>query len=203
MESFLFHGIKWRDYDLLVYIIESGYILPRCMIDNDFSNDKNNIFNGTKYISLSDKGLVNQGAIDIYWCAYDEFIVDQPSLVLKKDNLKIIHPKIITRHQRDLLSSEEWRAMLYDDDSEERLTYYMDEVQVKEPISIRDNLVAVGIPSDYLNYVLKKDEANELIDRVNSAVKKNGIDVPIVDSSMYSFADNERNIEKHKIKSRF
>lgn len=203
MESFLFHGIKWRDYDLLVNIIESGYILPRCMIDYDFSNDKNNIFNGTKYISLSDKGLVNQGAIDIYWCAYDEFIVDQPSLVLKKDNLKIIHPKIITRHQRDLLSNEEWRAMLYDDDSEERLTYYMDEVQVKEPISIRDNLVAVGIPSDYLNYVLKKDEANELIDRVNSAVKKNGIDVPIVDSCMYSFADNERNIEKHKIKSRF
>ena len=43
MEPYLFHGIKWFNYDLLIKIIESGYILPRCMLEPGLVTDQNNI----------------------------------------------------------------------------------------------------------------------------------------------------------------
>ena len=128
LEPYLFHSVKWKNFDLLVDIINSGYIMPRCMLEEGKITDTNNIFNGTKYISLSQKGIA-----DGERSSYDELVMDgNPCLVLKRDNLDLISPRYVDRNE---LSPDEWRAILFND-GDERFSYYGDELQTKQKISL-------------------------------------------------------------------
>ena len=202
MNDYLYHGVKWKNYDLLVKILESGYILPRCMLEEGLVTDRNNIFNGTKYISLCKKTLIDFDLIDAFSSSYDSFIVNSPCLVLKNNNLNLIHPRIITAAERESIGREEWQALLYRDD-DERLTYFVDELQSKDPISLKDNLVAVGLPLDDLEFGMDIGEREKILTDISTVLKKKGYDVPLLDSCMYSFADNEESMNRSKIKSRF
>ena len=190
MVEYLYHGIKWWDYDLLVKIIESGYLKPRCMLEPGLITDNNNIFNGTKYLSLTEKVRVDGGR-----SSYDERIWGNPCFVLKRDNLDLIHPRYV---EMDFLSDEEQRKILFSD-NDERYSYYEDEVQVKDKISLKSNLVAIGLPMYDLDGSHDNDSKLKLFGDIKRALLGNDIDVPIVNSSVFDFADNDEAIEKTKI----
>ena len=190
MNKYLYHGIKWGNYDLLIKILESGFILPRCMIEDIDKDDHNNIFNGTKYISLTDKVL-----LDGERSSYEEVIVDSPCFVLRRDNISLIQPKYV---DWDEVSIDEKRKILYSD-SDERYSYYGDEVQTKEQRSLKSNLVAIGLPMYDLDFTHDKNAKLRLFGDIKKALSGMDIDVPILNSSLYSFADDDENIEKSKI----
>ena len=118
MEPYLYHGIKFYSIETLYKIIESGFIMPRCMMETP-SEDKNNIFNGTKYISLSQKSEIDPRFNDEYRNAFDEFIFEKLCIVIDSiDNP--IHPNLV---DWDYLSTEEQQKILFND-SDERRSYY-------------------------------------------------------------------------------
>jgi hypothetical protein len=190
IEPYLFHSVKWHNFDLLIKILESGYILPRNMLEKGLVTDKNNIFNGTKYISLAQKSLADGGR-----SSYDELIVDSPCFVLKRDNLDLIYPRYA---DRDYMSNEEWNKILFQD-GDERYSYYEDELQTKNPIPLKSNMIALGIPVDYLKYNYDGVSYDDTLAKVAEALKANNLNVPIINSSRYSFADNKEQIEKNTI----
>ena len=190
MEEYLIHSVKWYNFDILMMILESSYILPRCMLKEGIVTDTNNIFNGTKYISLTQKGGADGGR-----SSYDELVVDNPCLVLKRDNLDLVYPRYVDQH---FVTAEEWRKIIFKDD-DERHSYYEDELQTKNPISLKSNLVAVGLPVNYLRHNYEGITLEDTLDRVVKILKKNNLDVPIVNSSDYNFADNAKEIERTKI----
>lgn len=199
MEPYLFHGIRWYNFDILMKIIESGFILPRCQLGKDVVNDKNNIFNGEKYISLSQKSLNEEGMLGYYKSAYDDYIVGKPCLVLKNKTIKLIFPELLSMFDKDYMSPEEWNKMIFNDD-DTRHSYYMDELQTDNPISLKENLIAVGLPIRNMKKNIGEEETYKIFEKVSKLVKEKGYDVPIIDSSSYSFADNEERINESVIK---
>ncbi len=197
MEPYLLHGIKWRNYDLLIKLLKSSFLLPRKDLEKGLVTDKNNIFNGDTYISFCRKTPYDPSIEEDYSYSFEEFILDNPCLVLKEDNIDIIKPRLLTRLDKSMMSPEEWRALLFRNDGE-RVSYYYDEVMTRDKISLRDNLVAVGLPTSYLKY---SKDGEEVLGRVQNTLTFSGLSVPIIDSSVYSFCDNSDNIEKNKIKS--
>ena len=195
MEPFLYHGIKRYNLDLLETILKDGYLKPRKDLPEGLVTDKNNIFNGTEYVSLCEKALYSGYADGHTRVSYDEFISNQICLVFKNDNIKLIFPDII---DLDFLSTEEWAAIKFKD-GDHRYTYFEDEVQTKDTISLKDNLVAIGLPMEYLGYSYGKGEIKEICDRLTSIMEEQGYSVPIVDSSKYSFADDYEKIEENRI----
>ena len=143
MEPYLYHGIKWYNYDLLLRIIKSGYIMPRCNLETGLITDKNNIFNGTKYISLCQKTLGDDDE-SVFKSSFNDFIYNKPNLVLKNNNIKIIYPNCMTLFDKDMMSPAEWNKMIFND-NDERVTYYLDEVQTKDNISLKDNLTCSAL----------------------------------------------------------
>jgi len=190
IEPYLFHSVKWHNFDLLIKIIESGYILPRNMLKEGTVTDKNNIFNGTKYISLSQKSLVDRGIN-----YYDRFVVDSPCFVLKSDNLDLIYPLYA---DKDYMSQDEWNSIIFQD-SDKRYSYYEDELQTKNPISLQNNLIAVGMPVDYLNNNREGACYDKEVKKVKNALKVMNLNVPIINSSKYDFADNMENIKRNTL----
>jgi hypothetical protein len=195
MEPFLYHGIKRYNLELLEKILKSGYLKPRCELEEGLVTDQNNIFNGTEYISLCQKSLFDGYADDHVRVSYDEFVSGQMCLVFKPGNIKLIFPNMI---DLDFLSPQEWAEIKFKD-GETRYTYFEDEVQTKEKISLKDNLIAIGLPMEYLRYSYSEDEIQEILDRLHSEMQENGFDVPILDSTKYSFADDYDKINENVI----
>ena len=198
MEPFLYHGLKWNNYNLLFKILKSGYILPRCKIEEGLVTDKNNIFNGTKYISLCQKSLFDSHMIDIYKSSFDDFIFNKPTLVLKNNNINLIYPENITLFDKDFMSPQEWGKIIYNDD-EHRFSYYLDELQTSDEISLEDNLIAIGIPLKKISKDYSNEEQKDILLRIKSIILEKYNDIPIINSSVYDFADSEELIEKNRI----
>jgi hypothetical protein len=95
------------------------------------------------------------------------------------------------------MDPEEWRKLIFRDDGE-RVTYFADELQTKDRISLHSNLIAVGLPKAVLNY---EKNGEETFERIQKTLRDKGLSVPIIDSSVYSFCDNAETIENNKIKS--
>ena len=190
MNNYLYHGVKWWNYDLLVEIIKSGYIMPRCMLPKEANQDTNNIFNGTKYISLTEKVR-----LDGERSSYEEVIYGNPCFVLKRDYIDLIHPKFI---EKEMMTPEDYRKILFSD-ADERFSYYGDEVQTKDKISLKSNLVAIGLPVYDLDATFDNEGKLRLFGSIKEALLGHDIDVPIVNSSLYDFADDEEAIERSKI----
>ena len=195
MEPFLYHGIKRYNEELLEKILKDGYLRPRCELNEGLVTDQNNIFNGTEYISLCEKALYSGYAEGHTRVSYDEFINNQICLVFKNDNIKLIFPDVI---DLDFLSPEEWASIKFKD-GEHRYTYFEDEVQTKDKISLKDNLVAIGLPMEYMMYSYSKDDIRGICDHLKNIMEEQGYSVPIVDSSKYSFADDYDKIEENRI----
>ncbi len=195
MEPFLFHGVKRCNLELLEKILTSGYIKPRCELEEGLVTDQNNIFNGTEYISLCQKSLFDGYPDGHIRVSFEEFIKGQITLVLKPDNIKLIFPNII---DLDFLSPQEWAEIKFKD-GEPRYTYFEDEVQTKNDISLKDNLIAVGLPLERLREKYNEKEINDLTERLHNLMLEQGYDAPIIDSTMDSFADDYEEIEGHKI----
>ncbi len=198
MEPYLYHGIRFYNYDLLIKIIQSGYIVPRCELEQGLIVDRNNIFNGTKYISLCQKSL---GIEDdsYYKSSFNDFIFNKPNLVLKNNNIKIIFPNNISYYDRDMMTKEEWNKIIFSD-GEERTSYYIDEVQTKERISLKDNLIAIGIPICELEKNYNEKYIKELLNKIKTELINKELNVPIINSSISGFADNEECIKKYILK---
>ncbi len=198
MEPFLLHGIKWNNYDLLLSIIDQGYILPRSMQENP-PEDRNNIFNGDDYTSFCQKSLMDGYMFELYRCSFDDFILNKPTLVLKADNVNLIYPRNMTMLEKDMMSTDEWRKLICNNEGE-RVSYYGDELMTKDKVSLKDNLIAIGLPMDDLKMSYSEEQIEDLVSKIKDGLGKLGReDVPIVNSSIYSFADNMEEIENARI----
>ena len=196
MEPYLFHGIKWYNYDLLLKILESGYILPRCMQKEEVT-DKNNIFSGTKYISLCQNSL-NTGS-ELYKSAYDDFIYGRPMFVLDNKKIDYIYPNLMTLFESDMMSPDEWHSIIFSD-SLPRYTYYCDEVQTDKEISLKDSLLAVGLPLSHLKMNYSPEEVKTLLNKTKAILLEMEKDIPVINSSEYHCAQDEEMIKKYTIR---
>lgn len=198
IEPNLCHGIRWYNYDLLKEILNSGYIMPRCMLKEGLVTDENNIFNGTKYISLCQKSLGDDYLKHLYRLSYDECIVGKPCLILNNKGINLIYPNQLSIFDVDQISPEEWKKIIFKDD-DIRYSYYMDELQTKDVISLSNNLLAVGLPISNMNRNIDKEKKEQIIEDIYTIIKEK-YNVPLIDSTDYSFADNEENIKKYTLK---
>lgn len=196
MEPYLYHGIKWNNYDLMIKILKNGYILPRCMQNEEIKDDFN-LFNGTKYISLSQKTLIEDDR-EIYRVAYDNFIYNKPMFVLDYKNIDIIYPNIFTIFDKDMMSVKEWQNMLHNDD-EQRYSDYCDEVQTKDKISLKKSLLALGLPMKHLEDNYTNEDIKKFLNNLKRVLEDNKINVPVINSSIYDCADDMEHIKKYSL----
>lgn len=193
MRPYLYHSIKFNNLDTLYKILDSGYILPRCMIEGSKSFDRNNIFNGTKYISLTKKDRMSNFDKQYFRSSYDEFVVGSLTIVIDKFN-DIIVPNFI---DMDTIDREVYRKLLFRDDGE-RHSYYLDEVQTDKKIPI-SNFIAIGYPNSNFEYALGTLKNKDQLLEIKEALVKHKLNIPIVNSDVYSFADDEENIKKYTL----
>ena len=199
MEAYLYHGIKWDNYNLLFKILQSGYILPRCDLEKNLVTDENNIFNGTKFISLCQKNL---GPDNEYFfkSSFNDYIFCKPNLVLNNSKLRLIYPYVKTRFEIDNIPPDEWETIVHNDDDDRRISCYIDEVQTKDRIDLKENLIAIGIPMFQLGRHFDREEIKKFLNKVKETLIESDLDVPIVNSSIYNFADNKENIKTYSLK---
>ena len=189
MEKFLYHAIRFKNMDTLYKIVESGFILPRCMIKGSESFDRNNIFNGTRYISLTDKTRSEGIESSVFKSSYDDWIVGSLCIVIQ--NLeKVITPTLL---DWDNMGPEDVRPLLFKD-GPTRYSYFIDEVQTDKRIPT-SYFVAIGYPNYHFKYDLGVEGNDRQLQRLKEFLLSHGIDIPIVDSNAYDFADDREKIK--------
>lgn len=194
VEPYFFHGIRRLNLDALYNIIDSGYILPRTMLNGKVT-DHNNIFNGNSWISISQKSLYDPAHMREFRDSYSEWIVNNLCIV--------INPKINDIRYTNYIDSDEFypeeRKRLVKDESDTRYSYYIDEVQTRHPIFI-DDFIAIGYPLERFKATKSKEEIDKDLETIYSMLEQKGLNIPVLDSSIESFADNERQMMLAKIK---
>lgn len=194
VEPYFFHGIRRLNLDALYKIIDCGYILPRAML-NGTVTDCNNIFNGNRWISISQKSLYDPSCMREFRDSYSEWIANNLCIVL--------NPNIKDIRYTNYIDSDEFypeeRRRLVKDESDTRYSYYIDEVQTKSPIFI-DDFLAIGYPLERFKFIKSQQEIEEDLETIYSMLEQKGLNIPVLDSSTYSFADNERQMMLTKIK---
>ena len=193
MEPYLFHGFRDFNIDVLCKVLENGFILPRKMIDGA-KTDCNNIFNGNAWISLCQKSLMDTSMYYRFRDSYSEWVLDHLCIVIKND---IDGVRFTNYIDPDECYASVRKRLVYDENLE-RYSYYMDEVQTNVPIPC-DKFLAIGYPMDHFKRIKTDDEINEDINRIYKMLEESGLEIPIVNSSEYSFADNEKCIRLSKI----
>lgn len=186
IEPYLYHGIKFGGINKLIEIIESGFILPKKMIPGFKKENKTGLdLNGESWISLSQKSL-----FDPYYgeetCSYELRIYQKPCFVIRNFIEGIRYTNYLNI---DEISVETIQSMIKDD-SKTRYSTYVDEVQTNVPISMKE-VIAIGIPEEL--------STEQNVERVKRTLEKAKMNVPILDSSKYNFADNEECMKKSKI----
>lgn len=198
MKSYYFHSIRNFSVERLIQVLDTGYILPREMMNNPPS-DKNNIFNGNKWISLTQKTLMDDEMSRFYRSSYNELVPGSICLVLEPNVEGITFPNYVDP-EFDYYEQTGRKVLFSDDDT--RFSYYLDEVQTNKPIPT-SKIIAIGYP---LQYKLEKNEEKEKIEEeitsIKSALERNDLNIPLIDSSHYDFADDEEKIRTSEIKSR-
>jgi hypothetical protein len=197
MQPYLYHGI--RDYDLnrLINILKTGYILPRKMLPDRFKVERKPQFdfNCQSWISLSQKSLYDDYYGDSNPSAFDNFIYNHLCAVIDNDieGLNIANHIFYDYYGPDALNN------LVSDNSNDRYSTYMDEVQTNIPIPI-DKFIAIGYPFNYfVNNNRSKEDLRKELGLIKSLLNCKSFEIPIIDSSFYDFADTKEDIEKHKI----
>lgn len=193
MEPYLFHGFRDFNVDVVCRVLENGFILPRKMI-NDAKTDCNNIFNGNAWISLCQKSLMDTSMYYRFRDSYSEWILDRLCIVI--DN-NIDGLRFTNYIDPDECYASVRKRLVYDENPE-RYSYYMDEVQTNIPIP-SDKFLAIGYPVDYFRSVKSFEEMREDISKIYKILEEKGLNIPVINSSEYSFADNSECIRLSKI----
>lgn len=193
VEPYMYHGFKFYKIETLLKVLESGFILPRCMTKDENLDDKNNIFNGTKYISLSQKSLIDDSMTGIYRNSFDERVFNNLCVVM--DGVTgIIYPNLL---EWDYIGENELKHILFSDDPV-RHSYYQDELQTDKPIPIT-KIIAVGYPKAYFEKTFGKEQSDRNLELIRNELAKHNMDIPIVNSGNYDFADNMECIKKYTL----
>ncbi len=189
MEPYLYHGIKFKNIEVLLEILSTGFIVPRSMQKHPIE-DNLNIFNGNKYISLSQKSLIEDGMRWMARVSFDVIIHNNINIVIN-NFLDIIYPDLVNW---DCLSPQEARRIRLCDDRQ-RCSDCMDEVQTDKPIP-KSNFIAIGYPTTLRS---NPEERDADIRRIYEAIKRAELDIPVVDSSHYDFADTQEHIKRYTL----
>ncbi len=193
VEPYMYHAFKFYRIDTLLKVLDSGFILPRCMINDESLKDKNNLFNGTKYISLCQKSLIDDRMTSIYRNSFDEIVFNNLCVVM--DNVTdVLYPNLI---DWDYMGDKEVNEILFND-SPLRHSYYQDELQTDKPIPI-DKFIAVGYPNAYFETHYGKLQNEENLEVIRNELEKHNLDIPIINSGNYDFADNSNCIKKYTL----
>ena len=100
MEPYFYHRVKNLNIDTLFKIVDSGYIMPRVMINTTFC-DHGNVFNGNEWISLSQKVLIPPVHYFDFRSSYDEIIVGSLCIVIDGDLDNIAYTDFIPYDEFD------------------------------------------------------------------------------------------------------
>lgn len=201
IEPYLYHGIKLGDTNKLIEIINSGFILPKKeIVEYKNPNPELISFNGDSWISLSQKSLIEDENGE---AAFDMFIYNHPCFVIRhgikglnytsylnKDDYYNLHSYSVRNGKIKTTDVSELIKEFLEEHSETRYSSYIDEVQTNVPISMKE-IIAVGVPKDATR--------DEDIERVRRTLEEAQMNVPILDSSRYDFADNQICMKKSKI----
>ena len=194
MEPYLYHGIRNYDLDRLINILRTGYVLPKKELSSQFKVDRTNELdlNGQSWISLCQKSLFDDSFDDVSHSSFDSFIHKNLCLVFNFNIDGIVYPNFLVY---DFYGSKCIRSLV-NDESRNRVSTFSDEVQtsVKIPVS---KAIALGYPMDYLSS-LDYDVASQ-IKEIRKTLCESKLDIPVVDSSYYDFADTKENIKKYTI----
>lgn len=193
MEPYLYHGIRDFNLDILINILKSGFILRRCNLKQEYNLKNNNEidFNGENYISLSQKSIYDPYYGNTKLSSFDRFIYNHPCLVIKNNYRNLIYPNFLDLDMHDKESINK----LLNNKNSERYSCFLDEVQSSTDIEIKDFL-AIGYPTKHFQYRRNIEQDIELIKEI---LKVKKVDIPIVDSSYYDFADNNEKIKKYML----
>ena len=193
MEAFLYHGIRDYNLDKLINILQSGFILKRSELTEEYNKkDENEIdFNGENWISLTQKSLFDPYYDSPRVSSFDRFIYNHICLVLQNHYKDLAFTNFV---DFDMYGSSYFRNITKGD-SKERYSCFVDEVQTNKNIPVSD-VIAIGYPKNYLDG--KKDVDSD-IERIKNTLNEIKLSIPIVDSSNYDFADNHENIKKYTI----
>lgn len=196
MEPYLYHGIGDYNLDRLINILKCGYILPKKMLPDNFKvyRKKQLDLNGISWISLSQKSLYDDYLGEINPSSFDTHIYNHPCIVINPN----IEGKVLTSHILYDYYGPDYLKSLLNDESNDRYSTYMDEVQTNIPIPI-NKFLAVGYPIDYFKNNKSSKEIKSDIEIIKKLIKSAKLDIPIVDSSNYEFADNKEKIKKYTI----
>lgn len=194
MEPYYFH--RFRNYNLerLIQVLESGFILPRSMMKNP-PTDQNNIFNGTNWISLAQKTLMDDQQCNYFRSSYNELIPGNICVVISPSIDGIVFPDYFDYEN---VFDDKEREKVFFNDGKERFSYYLDEVQTDVPIPT-SKFIAIGYPVSHFKITKSDKEIAEDIENIKSTMERNKINIPILDSTSYSFADDERHMKTSKI----
>ena len=194
MEPYLYHGIRNYDLDRLINILKTGYILPKKELASQFKVDRTHELdlNGQSWISLCQKSIFDDSVEEISHSSFDSFVYKNLCFVFDYNVDGIVYPN----HMIYDFYGPKYIRSLVDDESSTRVSTYSDEVQtsIKIPVS---KSIAIGYPKAYLSSS-DCDVASQLM-KIRKALCESKLDVPIVDSSYYDFADTKENIKKYTI----
>lgn len=193
MEPYLYHGIRDYNVDRLINILETGFILPKKMLPDRFSVNRENQLdlNGQSWISLSQKSLYDDYYESVSTSAFDFHVRNHICIV--------IHPGIEGINYTNFLLYDYYgpqyvRGMV-NDDSEDRYSTYMDEVQTRIPIPT-SKFIAIGYPKVFLIKRDRKRNIENELQRIKGKLDEKGLVIPIVDSSYEDFADDMECIKR-------
>jgi len=190
MEPYYFHGFRNCNLETLYKVLECGFILPRKDIKETLENETN-LYNGENWISLCQKSLADDFMARRYTTSYDEIIYNNLCVVIDS-NLKDV---VDTIYIPSDYFYEDMRKKLVYDQSRVRYSSFIDEVQTDEPISIK-NFLAIGYP---LNRFKEKETIEHNIEELEKKLEQAGLNIPILNSSMYDFGDSKEHFELSKI----
>ena len=157
-------------------------------------DDTYNLFNGTEYISLSMPSQGSPRLARMFKSAYNYYIFNNLCIVFD-DVPNIIYPLLMNEEDIYL---DEYQKILRTD-AGERFSYFMDEVMVKDKIDL-SQAIAIGYPLDNIIGQFNKEKAYRELDALYDHLNKNSINVPVVNSCHYDFADTAEEIKKYTLK---
>ena len=157
---------------------------------------------GKSWIALSQKVLIDREMLSYLGedtnnksVAYDNFIENHICIVIDKDyNIKNLSYPQWLRHS--VYGPEDIEAKIKDD-SDDRYSPCIDEVQTKKPISIK-NFIAIGYPKTYLES--KGIDTEKELKLIRDVLIEHNAFIPVCDSSNYDFADNYECIKRYDLK---
>lgn len=194
MEPYYFHRFRNFNLDALYSVVENGFILPRKMI-KDAPSDTKNIFNGNSWISLSQKSLMDDLMNRRFLSSYNELIVGSLCAVIDKDIPGVVDTNYVIY---DFLSPS-LKDKIRNSEALPRFSEFLDEVQTDVAIPI-EKFLAIGYPLSHFRKSLSDEDVIRDIEKIEDAFLKKGISIPILDSGIYDFADDEEHIALSQIK---